>query len=324
MGAEVCGISLDPPTNPSLFFEAKVSNGIRHEIADIRDSDSINTIFQSFCPEIVIHMAAQPLVLKSYNEPIETYSTNIMGTVHVLEACRKSKSVRAIVNVTTDKCYENREWVWGYRETEAMGGYDPYSSSKGCSEIISSAYYRSFLKKEGINLATARAGNVIGGGDWAKNRLIPDILHSFEKNETIEIRNPDSIRPWQHVLEPLSGYLLLAQKLYLNVEDVSSAWNFGPFDNDVKSVSWIAKTLRKKWGSELSLKFQLNGPLHEASLLKLDTSKARQKLGWEPKWSIDTALDKIIDWHKVWIAGGDIREMCLSQINEYSRKVVMQ
>jgi len=320
MGADVCGVALDPPTESSLFTEAKVSNGIRHEIADIRNFDAIDRVFQSFRPEIVIHMAAQPLVRLSYQEPIETYATNVMGSVHILEASRRAKSVRAIVNVTTDKCYENREWVWGYREDEPMGGHDPYSSSKGCSELISSAYRRSFLEAEGIGLATARAGNVIGGGDWAQDRLIPDVLRSLENKDVLEIRNPNSIRPWQHVLEPLAGYLILAEKLYLNGCDASGAWNFGPRDEDAKTVKWIVDNLSSKWGTVTDSKMLTGKQPYEAHFLKLDISKAKQQLGWEPKWSLDTALDKIIDWQKAWRAGEDMRRKCLDQISEYNTK----
>ena len=321
MGAEVCGVSLAPPTEPSLFDQAKVADGMRHEIVDIRNFEEIDCVFQSFRPEIVIHLAAQPLVRLSYQEPIQTYATNIMGTVHILEASRRAKSVRGIVNVTTDKCYENREWVWGYREDEPMGGHDPYSSSKGCSELISSAYRRSFLEAEGIGMVTARAGNVIGGGDWAKDRLIPDIIKSLEKKDVLNIRNPTAIRPWQHVLEPLSGYLMLAKKLYLRESDVSGAWNFGPNDEDAKTVKWVAEKLSAKWGSITNLKLQSGEQPHEAHFLKLDISKAKQQLGWQPKWSLDAALDKVIDWQKAWRANENMHAKCISQISEYNKKV---
>jgi CDP-glucose 4,6-dehydratase len=320
MGADLCGIALAPPTNPALFVEARVAESMEHKTADVRDFEAINKIFEWFKPQIVLHMAAQPLVRLSYQEPVETYATNIMGTVHVLEASRRAKSIRAIVNVTTDKCYENREWVWGYREFEPMGGYDPYSSSKGCSELISSAYQKSFLDKEGIGLATARAGNIIGGGDWAKDRLIPDVIKSLEKKEVVEIRNPNAIRPWQYVLEPLSGYLQLAEELFLNERDVTGAWNFGPNDEDAKSVKWVADHLSAKWGANSISKLQPGNQPHEAHFLKLDISKAKQRLGWEPKWSLDTALDKTIDWQKSWVAHEDMRAKCISQISEYNTK----
>lgn len=320
LGANICGISLNPPTEPSLFIEAKVAKKMRHEIADIRDFTSINNIFKSFKPEIVIHMAAQPLVRLSYKEPINTYATNVMGTIHIYEASREARSVKAIVNVTTDKCYENYEWIWGYRENDRMGGHDPYSSSKGCSELISSAYIKSFLDLEGIALATARAGNVIGGGDWAKDRLIPDVLNSLEKGETIQVRNPKSIRPWQHVLEPLSGYLLLAEDLFFNGKATSGSWNFGPKDEDAKSVQWIVENLSKKWNKNNKWKIQKGEHPHEANYLKLDISKAKNQLGWKPRWSLETSLDKISDWHQGWLAEENVQDICQKQIAEFMTK----
>jgi CDP-glucose 4,6-dehydratase len=320
MGAEICGVALAPPTEPSLFNQVKISDGIRNEIVDIRNFVELDKVFQSFRPEIVIHMAAQPLVRLSYLEPIQTYQTNVMGTVHILEASRNAKSVRAIVNVTTDKCYENQEWAWGYREYEPMGGHDPYSSSKGCSEIISSAYSRSFLEAEGIAIATARAGNVIGGGDWAQDRLIPDVIKSLERKDVLKIRNPNAIRPWQHVLEPLSGYMILAEMLYNNKKSVSGAWNFGPHDEDAKTVRWIVENLSRKWGTIIDPEFDSSKQPHEAHFLKLDISKAKQQLGWKPRWSLDTALDKIIFWQKAYLKGEDMRSICINQISEYTRK----
>ena len=320
MGADACGIALEPPTDPSLFSKACVDNGMRHEIADIRNFEEISKIFQSFCPEIVIHMAAQPLVRLSYQEPVETYATNVMGTVNVFEASRRANSVKAIVNVTTDKCYENKEWVWGYREDEAMGGHDPYSSSKGCSELISLAYKKSFLEEEGIALATARAGNVIGGGDWAEDRLIPDILKALINRDAIQIRNPNAVRPWQHVLEPLSGYLLLAEELCSDPKSVSESWNFGPRDADAKSVRWIVEKLSALLGHDKKWLQQPGEHPHEANYLKLDISKARHKLGWEPKWSIEIALEKIADWQLACEAGSNMREKCQHQISQYFEK----
>lgn len=317
LGADICGLSLEAVTTPSLFDQANVSDGIRHEIQDVRDFDGLARIFSSFQPEIVIHMAAQPLVRLSYEKPIETYATNVMGTVHVLEASRQASSVKAIVNVTTDKCYENREWIWGYRENEPMGGRDPYSSSKGCAELVSSAYERSFFENDGIGLATARAGNVIGGGDWAKDRLIPDLLNDLERGNKLHVRNSNATRPWQHVLEPLSGYLLLAQKLYEGKSNFSGAWNFGPSDDSEQTVRWIAETLAEKWGVTPHILNQLGEHPHEANFLKLDISKAKKQLGWEPKWSLDVALDKIVDWHRAWISNQDLQELCIQQIQEY-------
>lgn len=324
MGAELCGIALDPPTSPSLFVEARVSQGMRSEIVDIRDEVNVRRLFQDFCPEIVIHMAAQPLVRFSYDEPVSTYATNVMGTVHVLEAARQTASVRAIVNVTTDKCYENREWEWGYRENERMGGYDPYSSSKGCSELVTNAYRNSFFSQSGVGLASARAGNVIGGGDWALDRLVPDTLRAIEKNIPVSIRNPLAIRPWQHVLEPLSGYLVLAQKLYEDANSFSGGWNFGPLDEDAKSVQWIVEEMVESWGQGASwIHDQATHP-HEANYLKLDISKARQRLQWHPNWTLSIALEKIIEWHKAWLSHEDMRNFCLDQIKQYETTTLRQ
>ena len=323
MGADLCGIALPPPTEPSLFAQAKVADGMRHQLADVRDFEKIEKIFQSFQPDIVLHLAAQPLVRESYKAPIETYSTNVMGTVHVLEASRRTKSVRAVINVTTDKCYENREWVWGYRENEPIGGHDPYSSSKGCSELVSAAYRKSFFEDADIQVATARAGNVIGGGDWARDRLIPDIIKSIQENIPTKIRNPNAIRPWQHVLEPLSGYLLLAEGLYNKKDGMSGAWNFGPRDEDAQNVQWVANELSKKMGqSPIFLPDPKNHP-HEANFLKLDISKAKNKLGWEPRWSLNTALDRIVDWNRSLNQKEDIRKKSVSQILEYNKTEVV-
>jgi CDP-glucose 4,6-dehydratase len=263
-------------------------------------------------------MAAQPLVRRSYLEPVETFETNVMGTVNVLEAAKSVNSLKAIVNVTTDKCYENREWVWGYREDEPMGGHDPYSSSKGCVELLSAAYRRSFLNEAGIALATARAGNVIGGGDWSTDRLLPDILRSIRNGDPVEIRNPNSTRPWQHVLEPLSGYLILAESLY--GEDglgFAEGWNFGPLDEDERSVEWIVNQMCNAWPHDASWTAQAGQHPHEANFLKLDTSKARQRLNWAPRWNIQTALVRTLDWHFAWIDGQNMRDVSLKQIREY-------
>lgn len=320
MGSVVRGISLEPPTSPALFDVAQVAHGMDHQIADIRDFGSIKSLFDGFKPEIVIHMAAQPLVRLSYQQPIETYATNVMGTVHVLEAARQAGSVRAIVSITTDKCYENQEWVWGYREHEPMGGHDPYSNSKGCAELVSSAYRKSFFGAEGIAMATARAGNVIGGGDWALDRLVPDILKALEKKQAVAIRNPHAIRPWQHVLEPLSGYLILAERLFEHGQQDAEGWNFGPRDEDTQPVQWIVEQLCNSWGEGASWTLQSGEHPHEANFLKLDISKARQRLQWSPRWSLQTALDNIIDWHKAWLAGQDMRSICLQQIANYQDK----
>jgi CDP-glucose 4,6-dehydratase len=262
-------------------------------------------------------MAAQPLVRLSYSEPVETYATNVMGTVHVLEAARRVDSVRAIVNVTTDKCYENREWVWGYREDEAMGGHDPYSNSKGCAELVTSAYRRSFFQHGGAALASARSGNVIGGGDWAVDRLVPDVLRAFEKRMPVVIRNPHATRPWQHVLEPLAGYLTLAERLWSDGHAFAEGWNFGPAEADVQPVQWIVERLVSNWGD--GVRWQLDGGAHphEAHQLKLDIAKARQRLGWSPTWNLATALDRIVEWHHTWLRHGDVQACCLAQIEQH-------
>lgn len=319
MGCELYGLALEPPTTPSLFHEAGVGKMMLHTIGDIRDFESVVRAMQQAKPEIVIHMAAQPLVRYSYQAPIETYSVNVMGTIHVLEAARQQKQVRAIVNITTDKCYENKEWVWGYREDEPMGGYDPYSSSKGCAELVTQAYRKSFFKEAGIPIASARAGNVIGGGDWAADRLVPDVLRALEKKEPAMIRNPYAIRPWQHVLEPLSGYLILAERLYNNGQKFAEAWNFGPNDEDVQPVQWIVERLCTIWGQSAVWNIQPGEHPHEASYLKLDISKAKSVLQWKPRWSLATALDRITEWHQAWLADENMRTKCLSQIEEYNQ-----
>jgi CDP-glucose 4,6-dehydratase len=313
LGAEVAGLSLEPPTTPNLFSIANVATGMASsQIGDIRDYDTVRKAIAGFEPDIVIHMAAQPLVRLSYSEPVATYATNVMGTVHVLEAAR------AIVNVTTDKCYENKEWAWGYREDEPMGGHDPYSNSKGCSELVTSAYRHSFFESGGQALASARAGNVIGGGDWAADRLIPDILRAFQDGRPVIIRNPHSIRPWQHVLEPLSGYLLLAEKLYMGGQDWAEGWNFGPRDDDAKPVQWIVERMVAQWGGEAT--WQLDGGTHphEAHYLKLDISKASSRLEWQPRWNLEQALERITAWHRAWLSGQDMQRLCLAQIAEFN------
>jgi CDP-glucose 4,6-dehydratase len=317
LGAEVYGYALPPSTKPSLFEQAKVTEGLASTIGDVRDFKSVQKVLEQARPSIVIHMAAQPLVRYSYQEPVETYATNVMGTVHLLEAIRSVGSVKAVINVTTDKCYENQEWPWGYRENESMGGHDPYSSSKGCSELVTSAYRRSFYEQSGVALASARAGNVIGGGDWSIDRLIPDILRAFEAKTPVVIRNPYAIRPWQHVLEPLSGYLMLAHALYEDGEQFSSAWNFGPNDEDAKPVQWIVEQMTNRWGVGASWTRDDGHHLHEANYLKLDISKAKSQLGWKPIWNLDRALDQIIEWNKAWLSGSEMRSICEEQIAAY-------
>lgn len=322
MRAELIGYALSPPTKPNLFDVAKVGDGMVSVIGDIRDLPHLRAVFAEYKPEIVIHMAAQSLVRTSYLEPVETYSTNVMGTVNLLEAVRRSSSVKVVVNVTSDKCYENREWAWGYRENEAMGGYDPYSNSKGCAELVTSAYRNSYFhpeqyKSHGVAIGSGRAGNVIGGGDWANDRLIPDILRAITQDQPVSIRNPDSIRPWQHVLEPLSGYLILAQKLYEFGPSFAEGWNFGPNDEDAKPVQWILEHLTKTWGDGASWRLDGRNHPHEAHYLKLDCSKAKSRLQWQPRWTLAQAIELICSWHKEHISGGDMHDVCLKQIKQY-------
>jgi CDP-glucose 4,6-dehydratase len=318
MGTIVKGYALNPPTSPSLFDEAHIADKIDSETGDIRDLNQLRISMIEFDPDIVIHMAAQPLVRTSYKEPLETYETNVMGTAKVLEVARSCVNLKSIVSVTTDKCYENKEWVWGYREDEAMGGHDPYSSSKGCAELVSSAYRRSFMQEQGVGLATVRAGNVIGGGDWAEDRLIPDILRAFEKNKSVVIRNPSSTRPWQHVLEPLSGYLVLAQALYEDPTSYAEGWNFGPHDEGAKPVDWILNHMVASWPGA-SWQLDQDAHPHEAGYLKLDVSKAKAKLNWQPTWHIEQTLEKIVKWHQAWLNQEDMQALCLQEINEYMR-----
>jgi CDP-glucose 4,6-dehydratase len=320
LGAEVKGYALNPPTSPSLFDEAKVGEVIDSQIGDIRDQDVLYESMLEFNPDILIHMAAQPLVRYSYNAPIETYEVNVIGTAKVLEVARSCSNLKAIVNITTDKCYENDERSQGYKEDDPMGGYDPYSSSKGCAELVASAYRNSFLQEQGIGLASVRAGNVIGGGDWADDRLIPDILRSFEKSESVIIRNPKATRPWQHVLEPLSGYLILVQKLYENQNEYAEGWNFGPNEQDIKPVDWILDEMILKWPGS-SWKLDNNSNPHEARFLKLDISKAKSKLGWSPVWKLSQTLEKIVSWHQAWLNKEDMQAICLAEIKEYTRNI---
>ena len=317
LGAELTGFALQPPTRPSLFEEARVADGMRSLIGDIRDLSALQQAIQAGKPEIVIHMAAQPLVRYAYQNPVETYATNVMGTVHLLEAVRNTPGVKAVVNVTTDKCYENKEWLWGYREDEPMGGHDPYSNSKGCSELVTSAYRRSFFQDKGIALASARAGNVIGGGDWAADRLIPDILRAFEKSQPVIIRNPYATRPWQHVLEPLSGYLTLAERLCTGGQACAEGWNFGPHDDDACPVQWIVEHMVSSWGNGASWQLDGREHPHEANYLKLDTSKARSRLSWRPQLNLDEALSLIVEWTKKYQQGVNVRETTVAQIKQY-------
>ncbi|WP_130471068.1 CDP-glucose 4,6-dehydratase [Candidatus Magnetaquicoccus inordinatus] len=317
MGAELCGLALPPPTTPSLFVEARLAERMVSHEGDIRDAEVVLRVMREWQPEIVIHMAAQALVRHSYVDPVGTYATNVLGTVHLLEAVRQVASVRVVINVTSDKCYENREWWWGYREEEAMGGHDPYSSSKGCAELVSSAYRRSFLQQAGVALASVRAGNVIGGGDWAVDRLLPDILRGLAQGVPILIRHPHALRPWQHVLEPLSGYLLLAQRLFSEGESFAEGWNFGPHDADVRPVQWIVEQMCHMWGEGAEWRLAEGVHPHEAHLLRLDSSKARMRLGWQPRWPLATALQRCIQWQHSWLAGVAVAPLCVEQIAAY-------
>ncbi|RJO61801.1 CDP-glucose 4,6-dehydratase [candidate division WS5 bacterium] len=321
-GSRVTGLALPPSTIPSLFEDVNVSSEITSIYGDVRDLALIKSVMNEFKPEIVFHLAAQALVKYSYNNPVETYSSNVMGTVNIMEAVRCSDSVRVLVNITSDKCYENREWAWGYREIEPMGGYDPYSSSKGCAELVTAAYRNSYFSNynngsRSIAVATARAGNVIGGGDWSEDRLVPDIMRAFIEKRPVIIRNPDAIRPWQHVLEPLSGYLLLAEKLWVDAPRFAEAWNFGPADNDAKPVLWIVENLVRAWGDGASWQNDKTAQPHEARYLKLDCSKAVQQLGWLPRLDLASALQWTTDFYKLYKQNGNIRMLISDQIFKY-------
>jgi CDP-glucose 4,6-dehydratase len=321
-GAKVFGYALNPPTEPSLYKICNIDSYVDSTIADIRNFEILHKTIERVKPEIIIHMAAQPLVRESYKNPVETYQINVMGTVHLLEAVRQIGGVKALVNVTTDKCYENKEWPWGYRENEPMGGYDPYSNSKGCSELVTSSFRNSFFNpstyaQHGLALASGRAGNVIGGGDWADDRLIPDIIRAIAQGEKVQIRSPFAIRPWQHVLEPLTGYLTLAEKLYSEGTKYAEGWNFGPMDEDAKPVEWIVQKLCAKWGDKASYEIDKNPQPHEATYLKLDCSKARQALQWQPRWRLERTLDSIVEFTKAYQNKENIQDICNKQIADY-------
>jgi len=327
MGSRVTGYALAPPTEPSLYAVGRIGELIHSVEGDVRDYPSLRDALLAAKPDIVIHMAAQPLVRESYRIPVGTYEVNVMGTVHLLEAVREAVTcgipVKAVVNVTTDKSYDNREWAWGYRETDPLGGFDPYSSSKACAELVTAAYRNSYFHPDrygehSVAVATARAGNVIGGGDWAADRLIPDCIRSLSQGEPVSVRRPEAIRPWQHVLVPLSGYLLLAERLFRSGPAFASAWNFGPQDEDARPVAWIVHRLCERWGPDASYRIEPEaGAPHEARYLKLDCSKARLDLGWRPAWDLDHALAKIAEWNKAYRSGKDIRFVCMKQIREY-------
>jgi CDP-glucose 4,6-dehydratase len=321
-GAFLVGYSLPPPTAPSLFDVSRVADGMISIEGDIRDLPHLTETFRQHAPEIVIHMAAQSLVRYSYEHPVETYATNVIGTVNVFEAVRATTSVRAVLNITSDKCYENREWPWGYRENEPMGGYDPYSSSKGCAELITSAYRSSFFsgKDRTVAVASGRAGNVIGGGDWAKDRLVPDIAQSFLQGKPVVIRNPAAVRPWQHVLEPLNGYLILLERLYEHGAEFGAGWNFGPESSDVQPVSWIVDKMAELWGGDPAWELDPSEQPHEARYLKLDCSKARSLLGWQPKLSLSDALAQVVGWYRAYQKKQDMREYTMNEITVYEKE----
>lgn len=316
-GAKVVGYALNPPTTPSIFEEAHIADSITSVIGDIRDLKKLNETMQKYRPEIVIHMAAQPIVRESYADPVYTYETNVMGTVNICEAVRQCDSVKSFVNVTTDKVYLNNEWEWGYRETDALDGYDPYSNSKSCSELVTSSYIKSFLKAKGVVTSTCRAGNVIGGGDFAKDRIIPDCVRAMEKGEEIIVRNPYSTRPYQHVLEPVTTYLMLAAMQYENPA-LAGSYNIGPDDCDCAATGELVDIFCKAWGEGASWKniAEKNAP-HEANFLKLDCSKIKSALKWKPRWHITDAVEKVTEWSKVYLSGGDINAVMEKQIKEY-------
>jgi len=325
LGAEVCGYALSPPTEPSHFVLANVAEGMTSIVGDVRDFELFKRVVTEQRPEIVLHLAAQSVVRASYDDPRETYETNVMGTVNVLEAVRLCPGVRSVVNVTTDKCYENREWVWGYREDEPMGGHDPYSNSKGCSELVTSAFRASFFAaesyaKHGVALGSARAGNVIGGGDWTRDQLIPDVLRAFSKAEPVSLRSPGATRPWQFVLEPLSGYLLLAERLFKEGPAFAEGWNFGPVDDDAKPVQWLVENLAGRWGGGATWQLDARQHPHEAHFLKLDSSKARARLGWQPRIGLSDALAWVVDWYKAYSEGRPVRETTEEQIRLFEQR----
>jgi CDP-glucose 4,6-dehydratase len=324
LGANVRGYALDPCTEPNLFTVARVGSVIEDIRGDIRDSAKLEAAMREFAPEVVFHLAAQPLVRYSYKDPIGTYETNVIGTARVLDSVRRTPSVRAVVSVTTDKCYENKEWVWPYRETDPLGGYDPYSSSKACAEIVSAAFRQSYFPIESLGeshqvaVATARAGNVIGGGDWSNDRLLPDLVRGFLSGKPVLIRRPHAIRPWQHVLEPLHGYIRLAERLLTHDPKYATAYNFGPIEDDARAVAWIAERMSTFWGDGASWVLDETPSPHEAGYLKLDASRARADLGWTPLLRLDTALDYLVQWYRSWESQANMHAFTLRQIESYN------
>jgi CDP-glucose 4,6-dehydratase len=319
LGAEVHGFAAQPPTTPSLFALTGLDELVASMIGDVRELDAVEAAMGEARPEVVFHLAAQALVRSSLADPAATFSTNVLGAVNVLEAVRRRRDVRAVVCVTSDKCYVNREWVWGYRETDELGGLDPYSSSKACQELVAASYRDSLLDGE-VAVATARAGNVIGGGDWAEHRLVPDVMQAAIEGRTVTVRNPDSVRPWQHVLNPLSGYVRLAQRLVDEGRAFAEAWNFSPAVDEARSVSWLVERLRRSWPGELSAEVAPpTNDEHEARLVTLDSSKARERLGWVPLWSLERGVDAIVEWYDAYRGGRDLRAVTLKQIEAFGR-----
>ena len=320
LGAKVRGFALAPETQPNLFENLKLEGEIESVIGDIRNLSDFENVLQDFQPEIVFHLAAQSLVRRSYREPVDTYAINVIGTINILEAVRKTNFVKSVIVVTTDKVYENREWLWAYRENERLGGFDPYSNSKACAELAVAAYRDSFSGESECLIATARAGNVIGGGDWSEDRLLPDVFRSLVFGEKLTIRNPASIRPWQHVLEPLEGYLKLAEKLYRGERDFADAWNFGPSDEDSKTVGWILEKIKEIWKADVNWEIAGEGQPHEAGILKLDSTKARTELGWQPKLSLNEAVKLTAEWYRAFRDRKDLIKLTAEQINFYQNK----
>ncbi len=317
LGARVCGLALEPSTKPAMYDLIGLDELVDSTIGDVADAATVTEVMTRVQPDVVFHLAAQVLVRDSYDDPIHTISTNVIGTANVLNAARQVENLQSIVVITSDKCYENMEWVWAYREDEPMGGHDPYSASKGCAELITSSMRRSFYNEpDSALVGSARAGNVIGGGDWSKDRLIPDIVKAFSVGEEVVIRMPEAIRPWQHVLEPLSGYLLLAERLAGGDRAVAEGWNFGPADSDAQPVGWMVEQMTRRWGEGASFRIERDGP-HEAKLLKLDCSKAQAVLSWQPRTRLDVALEWVIDWYRAQVDGQDMRTVTLQQIADF-------
>lgn len=327
MGADVTGYALQPACEPNLFTLCGLDHSIRSITGDIGDRASLLRTIQDTKPEVIIHMAAQPLVRYSYQNPVETFNVNVLGTVHLLDAVRMAiatgVNIKAVLNVTTDKCYENREWSWGYREIDRLGGFDPYSSSKACAELVTASFRNSYFNPEfyashGLSIATARAGNVIGGGDWSEDRIIPDCMRALLSGSKLRIRNPAATRPWHHVLEPLQGYLLLAERMVEQGAEFAEAWNFGPLEEGVRSVEWLVRTIGTLWGENYFYELEEGGGPHEAVNLKLDSSKARHKLGWQSNWKVEKAVEKTVEWFQSYYKQADMKKVCLDQLEEYS------